>query len=54
MEPLSQADPHERTRKPFWKNPFAWVTEHSFSRSFWAYFLAVFCFDAGYGVFFFS
>ena len=53
MEPLLPADPHERTNQSFWKNPFAWVTEHSFSRSFWAYFLAVFCFDAGYGVFFF-
>jgi|HubBroStandDraft_6_1064221.scaffolds.fasta_scaffold128565_2 MFS family permease len=53
MEPLVQADPHERPKQSFWKSPFAWITEHSFSRSFWTYFLAVFCFDAGYGVFFF-
>ncbi|HXS13184.1 MAG TPA: MFS transporter [Acidobacteriaceae bacterium] len=53
MEPLSQADPQDRPQLSLWKNPFAWVTEHSFSRNFWSYFLAIFCFDAGYGVFFF-
>jgi MFS family permease len=53
MEPLLQADSHECPKQSFWKNPFAWITEHSFSRGFWTYFLAVFCFDAGFGVFFF-
>jgi MFS family permease len=48
-----QADPNERPKQSLWKNPFAWLTEHSFGRSFWTYFLAVFCFDAGYGLFFF-
>ncbi len=53
MDSLAQADPEERRKGSFWKNPLAWITEHSFGRGFWTYFVAVFCFDAGYGVFFF-
>lgn len=53
MEPLLQVDSHDGPKRSFWKNPLTWITEHSFSRSFWTYFAAVFCFDAGYGVFFF-
>lgn len=53
MQPLLQDDLQKGPREAFWKNTFAWVTEHSFSRSFWTYFLAVLFFDAGYGVFFF-
>lgn len=53
MDPFVQADPKQSKKWSFWKHPFAWVTEHSFSRGFWTYFVAVFCFDAGYGVFFF-
>jgi len=53
MDLLVQAEPEEPKKGSFWKNPFTWVTEHSFSRNFWTYFVAVFCFDAGYGVFFF-
>ena len=53
MDSLVQTDPEGRKKGSFWKNPLAWVTEHSFSRGFWTYFVAIFCFDAGYGVFFF-
>jgi len=53
MESLLQSERNDQPKKSFWKNPFAWINEYRLGRGFWTYFLAILCFDAGYGVFFF-
>jgi Major Facilitator Superfamily len=38
---------------PLWRAPRAWLERRRLSRGFWIYFVAAFCFDAGFAVYYF-
>ena len=37
----------------FWRNPAHWFREKNLGPRFWIFFMAAFCFDAGFSVYFF-
>ena len=48
-------EPAAETARPlaWWRGPLAWLQRQRLSRGFWVYFVAAFCFDAGFAVYFF-
>lgn len=38
---------------PLWRDPMAWLERQRLSRGFWIYFVAAFCLDAGFSVYYF-
>lgn len=53
MAALPQPVAATATEAPLWRAPLAWLHRQRLSRAFWIYFVAAFCFDAGFAVYFF-
>ncbi|MGC2638486.1 MAG: MFS transporter [Acidobacteriaceae bacterium] len=53
MAALPQPVAAAATEAPLWRAPQAWLHRQRLSRAFWIYFVAAFCFDAGFAVYFF-
>jgi MFS family permease len=53
MAALPQPIAAAATEAPLWRAPLAWLHRQRLSRAFWTYFVAAFCFDAGFAVYFF-
>jgi MFS family permease len=53
MDALSEPIPASAKPAPLWRAPLAWLRRQRLSPAFWTYFVAAFCFDAGFAVYFF-
>jgi MFS family permease len=53
MAILSEPVPSSAPSVPLWRDPLAWLHRQRLGRGFWIYFVAAFCFDAGFSVYYF-
>jgi MFS family permease len=53
MDTLSEPAAASAPAVPLWRAPMAWLHRQRLSRGFWIYFVAAFCFDAGFSVYYF-